>query len=184
MENLRAHSKASLETFDKLLFWGKSLVKGISLQQQNIQTAEYINDSLELRKINTNEKNITINNRTPSDLTVYSDPSIFDFIIRNLVANALKYTPKNGTIEINSDRVSKPGFTIFSVTDSGIGIDKNLLPTIFSSLKSRLGTENEKGNGIGLMLCKEFAVQNGGDIWVESIEGKGSTFYFSVKNVS
>ena len=94
----------------------------------------------------------------------------------------MKYTHKNGTIEIGADTAIRPGYTVFSVKDSGIGIENDKLRKLFNSLKSELGTDNEKGHGIGLMLCKEFAIQNGGDIWVESVVGKGSTFYFSVKN--
>lgn len=181
-ENMREQTKVSLETFDKLLYWGRSLVNGISLHQQKIQPKGLIRESIELRKIKAIEKNITITDRIPPDIYILSDPSIFDFVMRNLLANALKYTPRNGTIDINCDAVSRPGFIIFTVKDSGIGINKELLPNLFYSLKSEQGTENEKGHGIGLKLCKEFAMQNGGDIWVDSEPGKGSTFYFSVKS--
>jgi signal transduction histidine kinase len=115
---------------------------------------------------------------------VYADPSLFDFIIRNLIANALKYTPHGGAIKVNADTHSKPGFTVFEVKDNGIGMDKSVMGRIFSSPKSTQGTDNEKGHGIGLMLCKEFAVLNGGDIWVESEPGKGASFFFSVKNAA
>ena len=181
-DNLKEQTKVSLETFDKLLYWGRLLVKGISLQQQKFKPKVYIKESIELRKIKATEKNITVTDNTPSELTIYSDPSIFDFIMRNFLANALKYTPRNGNIEITTDTKSKPGFTVFGVKDTGMGIDPELIPKLFYSLKSRDGTDNEKGNGIGLMLCKEFAIQNGGDIWVESEKGKGATFYLSVKS--
>ncbi len=152
------------------------------MQQKRFEPKGFIKDSIELRKLKATEKNITIVDNTPTEMSIYSDPSIFDFIMRNFLANALKYTPRNGRIDITADTRSKPGFTVFGVKDSGMGIDPELLPKLFYSLKSRVGTENEKGNGIGLMLCKEFAIQNGGDIWVESENGKGSTFFLSVKN--
>jgi signal transduction histidine kinase len=182
LENLKEQTKASLETFDKLLYWGQTLVKGISLHQIEMKPKGYIKEGIDLRKIKATEKNITITDHTPADLLVFSDPSLFDFIIRNLLANALKYTFQNGTIDIYSDTSLLKGFTVFSVKDSGIGIDKENITKLFYSLKSQKGTDNEKGHGIGLMLCKEFAVQNGGDIWVESEKGKGATFYFSVKS--
>ncbi len=184
LDNLKEHTKASLETFDKLLYWGQTLVKGISLHMIKMQTKGYIKEAIDLKKMKASEKNITITDHTTADVFVYSDPSLFDFIIRNLLANALKYTFKDGTIDIGADKTTNPGFTVFWVQDSGIGIDKEKIPTLFYSLKSEKGTDNEKGHGIGLMLCKEFAVQNGGDIWVESEVGKGTTFYFSVKNVA
>ncbi len=183
LDNLKEHTKASLETFDKLLYWGQTLVKGISLHLIKMQTKGYIKEAIDLKKMKAAEKNITITDHTPADVFVYSDPSLFDFIIRNLLANALKYTFKDGTIDIGADKTTNPGFTVFWVQDSGIGIDKAKIPTLFYSLKSEKGTDNEKGHGIGLMLCKEFAVQNGGDIWVESEVGKGTIFYFSVKNI-
>lgn len=182
LDSLKEHTKASLETFDKLLYWGQSLVKGISLRQQKMQPKSYINESIELKKMKGIEKNITITDTTPPDIYIYSDPSIFDFIIRNLLANALKYTRHNGSVEISADSISKPGFTVFAVTDSGIGIPKEQQANLFTSLKSSKGTDNEGGHGIGLMLCKQFAIQNGGDIWLESEPGKGTTFYFSVKS--
>lgn len=182
LENLKEQTKASLETFDKLLYWGQTLVKGISLHQIDMKPKGYIKEGIDLRKIKAAEKNITITDHTPAELHVYSDPSLFDFIIRNLLANALKYTFQNGTIDIYADTSALKGFTVFSVKDSGIGIDKENISKLFYSLKSQKGTDNEKGHGIGLMLCKEFAVQNGGDIWVESEKGKGATFYFSVKS--
>lgn len=163
--------------------WNRSLVKGIQLQQQKMQPKEYIEAGIALKRIMATEKSITITDNTPAGLYVYSDPSIFDFIMRNLLTNALKYTPRNGTIVISADAAAKPGFVVFAVKDSGMGIDKALLPRIFYSLKSEEGTENEKGHGIGLMLCKEFALQNSGDIWVESEQGHGATFYFSVKSI-
>ena len=182
LDNLKEHTKASLETFDKLLYWGQTLVKGISLHQVRMQPKGYIKEGIELKKMKASEKNITITDHTPHETYIFSDPSLFDFIIRNLLANALKYTHHGGTIDINCDRTSRHCFTIFSVKDSGVGIDASILPKIFHSLKSQKGTDNEKGHGIGLMLCKEFAIQNGGDIWVESEVGKGTTFFFSVKN--
>ncbi len=182
LDSLREHTKASLETFDKLLYWGQSLMKGISIYQVRMQPKISIRESIELRKMKAAEKQITIKDTTPEDLYVYADAAHFDFIVRNLLANALKYTYPKGLIEINADKKMKPGFTVFSVKDNGVGIPKDVLPKIFTALKSGEGTANEKGNGIGLMLCKEFAMKNGGDIWVESEEGKGATFSFSVKN--
>jgi signal transduction histidine kinase len=184
MEGLKDQTKASVETFDKLLYWGKSLVKGVSVQQQKIHPKSFIRDSIELRKIKAAEKNIIIKDNTPNDAHVWSDPSIFDFVMRNLLANALKYTPRNGSIIINLDTTIRPGYSVFVVKDSGVGIDKATLPNIFYSLKSKPGTENEEGHGIGLMLCKEFAVLNMGDIWVESELGHGATFYFAVQTES
>ena len=184
LDNLKEHTKASLETFDKLLYWGQLLVNGIRLHQTKIKPKGYIRENIELKKIKAAEKNIQVTDHTPEDIVVFVDYAHFDFIIRNLLANALKYTKKNGHVTIAADTVSKPGFTIFVVTDDGIGISKETQAKLFTLVNSNEGTASEKGNGIGLMLCKEFAIKNGGDIWLQSEEGKGTTFYFSVKNAA
>jgi signal transduction histidine kinase len=184
LDNLKEHTKASLETFDKLLYWGQLLVNGIRLHQTKIKPKGYIRENIDLKKIKAAEKNIQVTDHTPEDIMVFVDYAHFDFIIRNLLANALKYTNKNGHVTITADTVSNPGFTIFAVTDDGIGMSKETQHKLFSLVNSNEGTASEKGNGIGLMLCKEFAIKNGGDIWLQSEEGKGTTFYFSVKNAT
>ena len=181
LDNMKEHTKVSVETLDKLLFWGQTLVRGVRLNMTVFYPKKYITGDLELKKIAAAEKNITVIDNTPADMAVYADATHFDFIIRNLVVNALKYTNHNGRVEISADTQSLPGFTIFEVKDDGIGIPKEMLPNIFEPLNSTLGTAKEQGTGIGLMLCKEFAKQNGGDIWVESEPGAGTTFFFSVK---
>ena len=182
-DNLKEYTKATTETLDKLLYWGQSLMKGNMISQAKIKPKLFIRDAIEFKKVAAADKQITIEDKTPEDLFVYADPTHFDFVIRNLLANAIKYTYRNGLIIIDCDTRSRLGFTVFSVKDNGVGIDKLVLPKIFNPLSSTYGTANEKGTGIGLMLCREFIVQNGGEIWVESEAGKGSTFFFSVKNV-
>jgi len=100
-------------------------------------------------------------------------------VLRNLVSNAIKFTKKGGTININAEENS--GEVRISVSDTGIGISDVDLAKLFdiSQVISSKGTENEKGTGLGLLLCKEFVEKHGGKIWVESEVGKGSSFYFT-----
>jgi signal transduction histidine kinase len=101
-------------------------------------------------------------------------------ILRNLVTNAIKFTPKGGRIDVTA--IEKDGFLYISVKDSGVGMTKEALGNLFrieTSFTTR-GTENEKGTGLGLILCKEFAEKQGGQIGVESEPGKGSTFWFTL----
>ena len=104
-----------------------------------------------------------------------------DFIIRNLLANAIKYSRPGGTITLRIHHDKKPGYIVLLVKDNGIGIAADRLPMVFHPVNSTPGTQNEKGTGIGLMLCREFALLNGGDIWVESEAGNGATFYLAFK---
>ena len=180
-DSLKEHTVATVETLDKLLYWGQSLMKGTRQKPELFDPKHFIQESIELRKIIAADKEITVIDNTPDNLKVCSDTAHFDFIIRNLLANAIKFTNTHGRIEINADERSKPGYIVFSVKDNGVGIDKDRLKKIFEPFNSKDGTANEKGTGIGLMLCKEFAVKNGGDIWAESEINKGATFFYSVK---
>lgn len=184
MSAMRSHAHASMEMLDKLLFWGRSLVKGIMIQEQSIYLDEFIEENIALKKMAAEEKNIDIENKVPGGLKVHADATHCDFVIRNLLSNAIKYTRPNGKIEISADTTAKAGYTVFCVKDNGVGIDENRLNAIFHPLQSIEGTNKEKGTGIGLMLCKEFIVQNGGNIWVKSEPGKGTTFYFSLKKAA
>jgi len=101
-------------------------------------------------------------------------------ILRNLISNAIKFTNQGGEIAISAEKTAKEIF--ISVSDNGMGIAPERLEKLFSIGKSdsTLGTNKEKGTGLGLILCKEFVESHGGKIWVESKQGKGSTFYVTL----
>jgi signal transduction histidine kinase/ligand-binding sensor domain-containing protein len=125
-------------------------------------------------------KNIEISTQIDNAIQVWADINLTETILRNLVSNAIKYTQKNGKIQISAS--SENGSTTICVTDSGIGIGQENLNKLFGLLNtsSSRGTENEKGTGLGLSLCKEFVEKQGGTIWAESELGKGSSFYFAL----
>jgi len=181
MESLKEHTTATVETLDKLLYWGQSLMKGVNLKQVKFKPGIFIEDSIDLKKISADDKEITVVDKVPPLLEVFADPTHFDFIMRNLLANAIKFTGIKGHIEVGVDEAMKAGYAVFYVKDNGIGIDPERLAKIFEPFNSKDGTAAEKGTGIGLMLCKEFALKNDGDIWAESELQKGTTFYYSVK---
>ena len=126
------------------------------------------------------QKQITLQNNIADDVKIFADEEQFKFVVRNLLSNAIKYTYYGGTIEMNAEQRSDE--IVFSIKDNGVGMTKAQQEHIFQPFITSLeGTNQEKGNGIGLMLCKEFISKNGGRIWVESEKDKGSTFYFSLK---
>jgi signal transduction histidine kinase len=107
-----------------------------------------------------------------------ADKNMIRTILRNLITNAVKFTHKNGQVQVNA--INYNDNIEISVSDNGIGMSKETIAKLFridANLSTR-GTENEKGTGLGLFLCKEFAEKHNGNIWVESEEGKGSTFKF------
>lgn len=125
-------------------------------------------------------KNLIIKNELPDNLKIKVDENLFRVIIRNLISNAIKFTPKNGEIYIRY--INLKDFHQFSVIDSGIGIPQNLLDKLFTldSTTNRLGTEGEKTSGLGLILVKEYVEKHKGKISVKSEENKGSEFTFTI----
>jgi signal transduction histidine kinase len=127
------------------------------------------------------KKEIKINYSLPEDLTIYADSHMFETIIRNLVSNAIKFTPKCGEISVSAT-VTLDNNVNIKICDTGIGMNKELINKLFliNERTNRKGTEGEPSTGLGLLLCKEFIEKHGGKIRVESEEGKGSTFSFTL----
>lgn len=182
MDSLEEHAKASIETLDKLLNWGKLQIKGNGILQTVCDAGEIAENKIRLFKVTAANKNISLANHVPADLLVTADENQLKFVLRNLLSNAIKFTSSGGLIEMDAVKDYEPGMVMFSVKDNGMGIPKEKIPHIFEPYNtSTSGTANESGTSIGLMLCREFVQQNGGRIWVESELGKGTTFYFTVK---
>ncbi len=180
LNTLQVQAVASLETLDKLLSWGKSQMEGERVVNEIFKPIDFIETNIRLLKINANRKHINVCNNVNPSLAIKGDKSHFDFIIRNLLSNAIKFTRTGGHLEIGSDENLKKGYVIYFIKDDGIGIQKEKLSQIFVPfINNTEGTEKEPGTGIGLMLCKEFVLENKGEIWVESRENEGTTFYFS-----
>ena len=126
-------------------------------------------------------KGIEIACNVPVEIEVFADNHILQTVIRNLVSNAVKFTPKGGKISVSAEATSDKGVQI-SIKDTGIGMSPKMVDNLFrlDVQTNRKGTEGEPSTGLGLMLCKEFVEKHGGKIWVESEEGNGSTFYFTL----
>lgn len=126
-----------------------------------------------------NVKNIKIENQIEPGTFADADRNMITTVIRNLLNNALKFTQSRGVIKITT--IEKNYKIEVSFTDNGVGIPTNILKDLFNSSEthSTKGTANEKGTGLGLMVCKEFIEKNGGTLWVDSKEGIGSTFTFT-----
>lgn len=127
------------------------------------------------------KKEIKINCSLPEDLEIYADSHMFETVIRNLVSNAIKFTPKSGEISVSAT-VMPDNIIDIKICDTGIGMNKELIARLFllNEKTNRKGTEGEPSTGLGLLLCKEFIEKNGGKIWVESEVEKGSIFSFTI----
>jgi len=132
-------------------------------------------------------KNITLENEIKEELNAFVDIYMFKAILRNLISNAIKFTNEQGKIEISAANIDSN--TIIKVTDNGVGMKQELIDKLFSFssdsiANSSIGTANETGTGLGLMLCKDFVDKHNGKIWVESKINKGTTVSFSLPNPS
>jgi len=169
---------------ENLLQWAKIQQNLISVDLKNMALLPVFMESLSLFKESVQSKNIEIVIVIPENLQVNADTNMLKTILRNLISNAVKFTPKGGKMEIAA-KETKGNHVIISVKDSGIGMGPKILENLFSpDIKTgRKGTENEPGTGFGLLLCKEFVERLGGEIYAESEQGKGSTFYFTVRSI-
>jgi len=133
-----------------------------------------------ISEISAKNKEITINDIINENVIVYADPNMIETIFRNLLANAIKFTPNNGKITISTKKQNNS--IIVQIKDNGIGMKKTVLKKLFKIDEnySSLGTKGEKGTGLGLILCKELVEKNGGTIWAESELSKGSSLYFAL----
>jgi signal transduction histidine kinase len=182
---MRKQGNITLEILNALLNWGEAQLKGVHIKPININAKTSIVKNITALHKQADDKSIRIIDTTPAELIVYGDPNHFDFIIRNLISNAIKFSHLSGDIQIAADTETDPDHIIFSVTDHGKGITKAQQELFLQSdMDVAFGTQGEKGTGIGLMLSKEFMKANHGRIWLESEEGKGSTFYFTFPKIS
>ena len=129
------------------------------------------------------EKKLTLETSLPHGLTAYADYQMVDTVMRNLISNAIKFTPPGGKILVSARQ--KGQYIEISVADNGIGIDAEHLPKIFhvGTKYKRLGTAREKGTGLGLILCKDLVEKSGGRIWIESEVNKGTTCWFTLLTI-
>lgn len=165
---------------ENLLEWSKTQQNGLSFEPRKLLLRNLISDEMAGLKLNADQKDISLLNETDEELLLTADEKMLRTVVRNLISNALKFTPKGGVVRV--DARGAEADTEVTVTDSGVGMNHDTLEKLFkieSSFSTR-GTENERGTGLGLLLCKEFVEKHGGKIWGISEKGKGSTFKFTI----
>ena len=178
---INSSAQNTLVLLENLLDWAKSSTGQILLDPQSINISSIITEILEQSRSAAMVKGITLDYQPKEDeVIIYSDADILRTILRNLMTNAIKFTPTGGRVVIES--IIRDDQLELSISDTGIGMNNDKLNTLFSisSNASTLGTSKEKGSGLGLVLCKEFVEKLGGRIKVESEEGKGSRFSFTL----
>jgi len=177
---INSSAKNTLILLDNLLHWAKSQTGQINYKPTKIVLSSIIEEIIELSNSQAKIKNIAINKAKSDEIEVYADEDMVKIILQNLISNAIKFTKTGGSINVVV--ITKQNHVEISISDNGIGINEEKLKTLFniSSNTTSRGTANEKGSGLGLVLCKEFVEKLGGKIWVESEKGKGSDFKFTL----
>lgn len=165
---------------DNLLVWAKSQMQGFQPNPEKFNLRLLIEEVTQLLGGPADKKKIQIIYAAPSSFEAFADPDMVKLILRNLISNAIKFTPEGGSITISASEES--GFIKIEVADTGVGISEEEQQKLFEkdARYSTPGTIGEKGTGLGLQLSKEFVESNGGKIWVKSLKGKGSIFTFTV----
>jgi signal transduction histidine kinase/ligand-binding sensor domain-containing protein len=173
-------NKHIYELLENLLTWSKTQRGNIAVEEVKFNLSRIIETNINILKLAAEKKHIEIVNNADQELCAVADREMISTVFRNLVNNAIKFTPPGRKIQINSFMNKK--HVIVEVRDEGVGIapeDKEKLFRIDDKFKTE-GTQGEKGTGLGLIICKEFVEKNGGTIEVESSPGKGSTFRFTI----
>ena len=168
------------QLLENLLAWASSNRGALPFNPRLIEIGEpFKNAQLAVEPIARN-KGIVIHNQAFGQIEIYADSSMLETVLRNLLTNAIKFTPVNGDVIISTKELL--GCMEICVSDTGIGMSKSVAERLFSGgiNETRNGTNHEKGTGLGLMISKQFVEKHGGRIWVESEENRGSRFYFTI----
>ena len=177
-------SKTLNSMLDNLLSWSKMHSGQLKLDQKAINLHELIYEIEELLGELLEEKKLILKKEIDKNIKVRADKNMIATVLRNLISNAIKYSNANSEIKVNA--INNANEVEISVVDSGVGISEENLKLLFMEDSHIItkGTNEEKGSGLGLKLCKDFIDANGGKLWAKSTEGSGSTFSFTLKSVS
>jgi signal transduction histidine kinase len=180
---INSSSKKAHNLLDNLLQWSTTQTGILQTNPEQFDIAELVKENIDLLQESAGEKGININFSDDREQTVFADKNMISTVLRNFINNAIKFTHPKGTItiEINSHSENVK----VSIADTGVGISREALNNLFSidKYKTTPGTANEKGSGLGLIVCKEFIEKNNGQIIAESELGKGSRFSFTLPKV-
>lgn len=169
-------TKNTLNMLSKLLVWSKSQMDGVVVKLKDINLKEALKPTLDLERILALKKGVIPTYQIDPSIMVVADNDMLQLVVRNLISNAIKFTPVGGSVDVHAEIVMNE--CKISIKDNGRGISYEQQANLFSlKAGSTFGTQNEKGVGLGLLLCKEFTEQQGGRIDFESTPGRGSSFF-------
>jgi PAS domain S-box-containing protein len=180
-QNMKSSAANIYNLLEDLLEWSCLRQGVMNFIPGKFNLKEKIRNCIDVLSESARRKGIEIVISSPDEMEVFADKHMFDTVVRNLVSNAIKFTPYGGKVSVTADFNNDHSIEI-KISDSGIGMTPELKNKLFliNEKTNRKGTEGEPSTGLGLILCKEYIEKNGGKIWVESEEGKGSVFGFTI----
>jgi two-component system sensor histidine kinase/response regulator len=178
-KELLTATNQTMEMLSNLLYWSRSQMEGAIVNLVEVNLLRVLKSTLEIEKMLAAKKDISLSYQINAAITVAADKDMLQLVVRNLANNAIKFTPQGGIINIDAQVVVDE--CKISVSDNGKGIDPDIKNNIFFiTSETTYGTDNEKGVGLGLLLCKEFMERQGGRIGFESTLGLGSSFFIFI----
>lgn len=169
----------AMEMLSNLLYWTKSQMEGPSVNLKEVNLLSILQGTLDMEKMHAAKKNINLLAEIPAELSVMADVDMLQLVVRNLISNAIKFTPGGGHIRVSATQEAEECKIMVSDNGEGIALDKQ--EKIFSiRTEPAYGTNNERGVGLGLVLCKEYTERQGGRISFESNPGLGSSFFITI----
>ncbi len=178
---INLESQKNFELLDSLLEWGKINMDRIQIDKAALNIYQIVDEIAHFFEEICRKKEVALRIKIPDNIYVYSDKVALKTIFRNLISNAIKFTPEGGEITVSGEE-SDGKFIVIKVIDNGIGMDKHLINNLFTPEinTNRMGVNGEKSVGLGLIITKELIEKQGGNLTIESEENQGSTFIFSV----
>lgn len=183
LDTLDRNIQENSSMMDNLLAWAKAQMNGIQLNERVFELSGAAKAVVDQIRFQAGHKEVQLDIQIPEGMTVNADYDIVKLVIRNLVANAIKFSESGDTVTVTADQNGE--FVEIGVVDNGIGIKPEDQSRLFTNEHyTTRGTKNEKGSGLGLSLSKEFVEEHGGKLWFESVYGEGTTFYFTLPTPS
>lgn len=183
LEKMHLTVSRVIELLTNLIQWAHSQTGQIQNHAESLNLNEIFSTVIHLYQPNMEKKDITLNCQIAENTSIFADKNLIMSVLRNLLGNAIKFTPHNGTISLTVKQ--SPQDSVITVSDTGVGIPPDLINKLFKSNShiSTKGTDKEAGNGLGLIICREFVEKMGGMIQVSSQPGQGSVFTFTIPNI-
>ncbi|HCC29125.1 MAG TPA: histidine kinase, partial [Marinilabiliales bacterium] len=180
LEQINRYSKNAFNLLENLLQWARSQTGSLKINFRRANVSNVIDEVYELFTVTASQKQIHLVKEVNPKLHGYFDVAMVTTVVRNLVSNALRYTPEQGRILIRADETGD--MLTIKISDNGGGIEPQKLESLFRiDVRQNFEDSDEMdGSGLGLIICKEFVLKNGGDIWVDSKLNEGTSFFFTL----